>query len=354
MIGKVIKISTFRKNLKRTRMRKPITKLTTKGVKKVKGEKELKMLELMLKIRRFEEGIVESFSEGLIPGFIHTYVGEEAVATGVCVNLRDEDFIAGTHRGHGHCIAKGASPSRMMAEMMGKGAGTNKGKGGSMHSVDCAKGILGSNGIVASGIPITTGAALSIKLRKTDQVAVGFFGDGASNRGAFHEAVNLAAIWQLPAIFVCEDNKWAISFHRERSVRAKSIADRAQGYGIPGIQVDGSDVMAVSETVTEAIGRARNGGGPTLIVCDTPRMRAHDEGDDQAYRPKEDIASAKARDPINKHVAYLKQNGLLTEERYKEMDDAIRQEMADAIAFGKTSSWPAPETALDDLFAEVE
>jgi TPP-dependent pyruvate/acetoin dehydrogenase alpha subunit len=298
--------------------------------------------------------MIETFSEGFIPGFIHTYVGEEAVAAGVCVNLRDEDYIAGTHRGHGHCIAKGVSPSRMMAEMMGKETGTNKGKGGSMHSVDCTKGILGSNGIVASGIPIITGAALSIKLRKTDQVAVAFFGDGASNRGAFHEAINLAGVWQLPAIFVCEDNNWAISVPKHRSTRVKNFVDRAQGYGIPGIQVDGSDVIAVSEAVTGAIARACNGGGPTLIVCDTPRMRGHEEGDPQEYRPKEDIASAKARDPINKHVAYLKQEGLLTEESYKKMDDDITREMANAVEFGKASSWPAPETALDDLFAEVE
>ena len=320
----------------------------------MKDTKDLKMLELMLKIRRFEEAMIETFAEGSIPGFIHTYVGEEAVAAGICVNLRDDDYIAGTHRGHGHCVAKGVSPRSMMAEMMGKATGTNKGKGGSMHSVDCSKGILGSNGVVASGIPIIAGAALSIKLRKTDQVAVAFFGDGASNRGAFHEAINLAGVWQLPAIFVCEDNGWAISVPKYKATRVQNLVDRAQGYGIPGVYVDGSDVLAVSEAAVAAIERARKGAGPTLIVCDTPRIRGHEEGDPQEYRPKEDIASAKARDPIKKHVEYLMKEGLLTEEAYKEMDDAITQEMAEAIEYGKSSPWPEPETALDDLFAEVK
>jgi len=242
----------------------------------------------------------------------------------------------------------------MMAEMMGKATGTNKGKGGSMHSVDYSKGILGSNGVVASGIPIITGAALSIKMRKTDQVAIAFFGDGASNRGAFHEAVNLAGVWQLPAIFVCEDNGWAISVPKYKATQAHSLADRALGYGIPGVSVDGGDVRAVSAATAAAIERARQGAGPTLIVCDTPRMRGHEEGDPQEYRPKEDIAAAKARDPIKKHVACLLQEGLLTEEAYQKMDEAIAREMAEAIAFGKASPWPEPETALDDVFAEVE
>ena len=312
-----------------------------------------RMLELMLRIRRFEEALIETFSEGFVPGFIHTYIGEEAVAAGVCVNLRDIDYIAGTHRGHGHCIAKGVQPDRMMAELMGKKTGTNKGKGGSMHSVDFSRGILGSNGIVASGLPIITGAALSIKMRQTDQVAVAFFGDGASNRGAFHEAVNLAAVWRLPAIFVCEDNGWAISVSKGQSTRAGNLADRAIGYGIPGVNVDGGDVLAVSEAFCQAAERARAGEGPTLIVCDTPRMRGHEEGDPQEYRPKENIELAKSRDPIKKFSEYLISEGLMSEAEIKALDDAIVKEMEAAVAYGKASPWPEPEESLEDLYAEV-
>lgn len=315
--------------------------------------RKIRMLELMLRMRRFEEAAIEAFSEGFIPAFMHTYVGEEAVAAGVCVNLRKDDYIAGTHRGHGHCIAKGVPAEKMMAELMGKKTGTNKGKGGSMHIVDSSLGVLGSNGIVASGIPIITGAALSIKLRKTDQVAVAFFGDGASNRGAFHEAINMAGAWQLPAVFVCEDNGWAISVAKAKATRAKNLADRALGYGIPGVSVDGCDVMAVSKAAREAIARARNVGGPTLIVCDTTRQRGHEEGDPQDYRPKEDIAAARARDPIQLHLKYLIAEGLLTEEAYRELDVSIVQEMERAVEFGKSSPLPEPEAALEDLFFEV-
>lgn len=316
-------------------------------------DKKIQMLELMLRMRRFEEAAIETFSEGCIPGFIHTYNGEEAVAAGVCVNLRKEDYIAGTHRGHGHCIVKGVPADKMMAELMGKKTGTNKGKGGSMHTLDFSLGVLGSNGIVGSGIPIITGAALSIKLRKTDQVAVAFFGDGASNRGAFHEAINMAGAWQLPAIFVCEDNGWAISVAKSKATRAKDLADRALGYGIPGVSVDGCDVMAVSEVAQEAIDRARNGGGPTLIVCHTARQRGHEEGDPQEYRPKEDIAAAKARDPIQRHVKYLVEQGLLTEEAYRELDVSITREIERAVEFAKSSPLPDPGEALEDLFVEV-
>jgi len=323
-------------------------------VEKVSKDKAIRMLELMLRIRRFEEALIETFSEGFVPGFIHTYIGEEAVAAGVCVNLRDIDYIAGTHRGHGHCIAKGVQPDKMMAELMGKKTGTNKGKGGSMHSVDFSRGILGSNGIVASGIPIITGAALSIKMRNTDQVAVAFFGDGASNRGAFHEAINLAAVLRLPAIFVCEDNGWAISVSKAKSTRARNLADRALGYGIPGVNVDGGDVLAVSEAVAEAIERARAGEGPTLIVCDTPRMRGHEEGDPQEYRPKDNIDDAKSRDPIKYFSAYLVREGIMSQEEITALDAVITKEMEEAVAFGKASPWPDPEESLEDLYAEVQ
>lgn len=316
-------------------------------------ETQVRALEKMLTIRRFEEKAIEAFSEGFIPGILHTYVGEEAVAAGVAVNLRDDDYVAGTHRGHGHCLAKGMDPQKMMAELMGKKTGSNGGKGGSMHTVDFAKGILGSNGIVASGMPIIVGAGLSIRMRKTDQVAVAFFGDGASNRGAFHESLNMASAWNLPVVFVCEDNGWAISVAKSRSTRVKNLADRAAGYGIPGITVDGTDVVAVATAAGEAVERARKGGGPTLLVCNTCRMRGHEEGDNQEYRPKEDIARARASDPIEKLVKRLTKDGILTEAEFKAIDSRITEQMEDAVQFGKDSPEPAPEDAVKDVFAEV-
>jgi TPP-dependent pyruvate/acetoin dehydrogenase alpha subunit len=311
------------------------------------------MLRSMLRIRRFEEKAIEVFSEGLMGGVLHTYIGEEAVAVGVCSNLRVDDYVAGTHRGHGHCLAKGAPSDRMLAELMGRKTGLNKGKGGSMHTIDFSKGILGSNGIVGSGIPIVVGAALSSKMRGTDQVAVAFFGDGATNRGSFHEGLNLAALWDLPAIFVCEDNKWAISVPKRRSTKLEDLSVRASSYGMPGVSVDGSDVLAVHQAAAEAVARARRGEGPTLLVCDTPRARGHEEGDPQDYRPKDDLEAAKRRDPIEGLKTYMLGAGMLTGDEFEAVDKAIVQEIMEAERFARQSPFPRPEEALDDLFAEV-
>ncbi|NPV69099.1 MAG: thiamine pyrophosphate-dependent dehydrogenase E1 component subunit alpha [Firmicutes bacterium] len=310
-------------------------------------------METMLRMRKFEEHAIEIFSEGLMGGVLHTYIGEEAIAAGVCANLRKDDYVTGTHRGHGHCIAKGSPPFRMMAELMGRKDGCNKGKGGSMHTMDFENGVLGSNGIVGSGIPIATGAALSAKIRGTDQVAVAFFGDGATNRGSFHEALNMAAIWDLPVIFVCEDNKWAISVPREKSTRIQDLSTRASSYGMPGAVVNGNDAMAVYEAAKKAVERARSGGGPTLLVCDTLRQRGHEEGDAQEYRPKDEVARAKEIDPIKIMTKHLIGHGYMTAEQVEALYGKVEAEMADAVARARKSEFPAPEEALDDLFSEV-
>jgi TPP-dependent pyruvate/acetoin dehydrogenase alpha subunit len=243
------------------------------------NEKLIEMYRTMKKIREFETKAAELFAEGSIPGFVHLYIGEEAVATGVCANLKDSDYITSTHRGHGHIIAKGGDLKYMFAELFGKATGYCKGKGGSMHIADADRGILGANGIVGAGHNIAVGAGLSAKYRGTDQVCVCFFGDGSTNQGTFHESLNLASIWKLPVIFVCENNLYGISMHQSRHQAIQDVADRAVAYNIPGVVVDGNDVLAVYEAAKEAIDRARNGQGPTLIECKTYRQRGHFEGD---------------------------------------------------------------------------
>jgi len=248
-----------------------------------------KMYQGMIKIRYFENKIVELYSSGKMPGIAHLYIGEEAIAVGVCANLTSRDFITSTHRGHGHVIAQGANLKKMMAEILGKKSGYCKGKGGSMHIIDMKKGILGANGIVAAGIPIATGAGYSSKFRGTDQVAVAFFGDAASNHGNFHESLNMAAAWKLPVIYVCENNLYGISVDIRKVTNTKNIADRACAYNIPGYVVDGNDVLNVYEVTKKAVERARNKMGPTLIECKTYRWKGHHLGDPGIiYRPEEE------------------------------------------------------------------
>ncbi|GAI94986.1 unnamed protein product, partial [marine sediment metagenome] len=258
----------------------------------------LDMYRTMVRIRIFEERVFKEFTAGNIPGFVHLYTGEEAVATGACANLRPDDYITSTHRGHGHLIAKGGSTDRMMAELYGKKTGYNKGKGGSMHIADVEIGILGANGVVGAGIPIAGGAALSAKLRGTDQVTLCFFGDGASNTSRFHEGINLAACLNLPVVYVIENNMYAISVCISDVCKLVNLADRATAYGIPGVTVDGNDVMAVYEAVAEAVARARRGEGPTLVECKTYRWRGHWAGDTQAYVGGEAIEEWMKKDPI--------------------------------------------------------
>lgn len=315
-------------------------------------KKHADFYESMLRIRRFEETAIEVFSAGKIPGFIHSYIGEEAIAAGVCGALEPGDLITGTHRGHGHCLAKGMRMDRMMAELYGKATGYNKGKGGSMHIADFSCGVLGCNGIVAGGIGLATGAAWGNQLQENSRVVACFFGDGAMNRGSFHEAVNMASIWALPIVYVVEANGWGISFSTRNAINLVDLSERAKAYGIPGVAVDGYDVMAVYEAAQVAIDRARRGDGPSMIVCNAPRMRGHEEGDPQTYRPKEDIEKARESDPIKQYGKFLRTQGILSENELDEINRRVEEEVSHAIKFADESPYPNPEEALEDLFVE--
>ena len=312
---------------------------------------KLEMLRKMLRIRRFEEHIKEYFSKGMVPGATHLYIGEEACAVGVCQNLRSDDYITSTHRGHGHCIAKGGRLDRMMAELFGKATGYCGGKGGSMHIADFDVGILGANGIVGAGLPIAVGAGLSIKVRAGAQVVVSFFGDGASNQGAFHESLNMASVLSLPVVFVCENNQYAVSTPSRYSCSAKDIALRAQGYGMPGIVADGNDVIAVFEASGGLIERARNGEGPSLLELKTYRLEGHYVGDACKYRdPKEGEEILRTRDPIAKLREHLTAEGV-SEEEIGQIEQEVQQEIAAADAFAKQSPEPELESALEGVYA---
>ena len=315
-------------------------------------EKYAELYNKMLRIRRFEEKAIDVFSEGKIPGFIHSYIGEEAIAAGVCGALEATDYITGTHRGHGHCLAKGMRMDRMFAELYGKATGYNKGKGGSMHISDFGCGLLGCNGIVAGGIGLATGAAWGSQFQENGRVVACFFGDGASNRGSFHEAVNMASIWSLPVVYVLEANGWGISVSTRRSINLTDLTERAKAYGIPGVGVDGYDVLAVYEAAEVAVARARQGEGPSLLVCYAPRMRGHEEGDPQPYRPKEDIEKAKKNDPLPRYRSFLVEHEILTEAELQEIEQRVEDEVETAVEFADESPYPAPEEALEDLFVE--
>lgn len=313
----------------------------------------IEMYKKMLTIRRFEEKIAQLFAQGLIPGLMHLYIGEEAVAVGTCMNLRNDDYVTSTHRGHGHCIAKGGDLKKMMAEILGKATGYCKGKGGSMHIVAPEVGIICCTGIAGAGIPIAVGVGLSIKLRKTDQVCACFFGDGASNTGAFHEGINLASVWRLPVIFICENNYYAISVPFAKAFNIKDIAVRAQGYGIASAIVDGMDVLAVYEEVKKAVQRARAGMGPTLIECKTYRFRGHHEGDPKMglmYRSEDELREWMKKDPIIKLKMKLINDGILNEREINEIDNEINAKIEEAERFAINSPYPPPNAAEEDLF----
>jgi pyruvate dehydrogenase E1 component alpha subunit len=307
----------------------------------------------MVRIRRFEEKLIDLKARGAIPGVLHLYIGEEATATGVCAALRADDFITSTHRGHGHCIAKGGDLSKMIAELFGRSTGYCCGKGGSMHIADASIGILGANGIVGAGIPIAGGAGLSIRLRGTDQVVACFFGDGGANQGTFHESLNLAALWKLPVIFVCENNRYAISVAQSRSTSVEDVFVRKEAYGMHGRMVDGNDVMAVHEATLEAAERARNGEGPSLLECKTYRWRGHYEGEadrGRTYRSAEEIADWKSKCPIERFRKWLLEEALLAESDFDKIEDDIREEIEKAIRFAEDSPFPDPEEALTGLY----
>ncbi|MCK4516988.1 MAG: thiamine pyrophosphate-dependent dehydrogenase E1 component subunit alpha [Spirochaetaceae bacterium] len=313
------------------------------------------MYRTMFLIRAFEEKVDFFFSRGMIHGTAHLYSGEEATAVGVCSALRDDDLITSTHRGHGHCIAKGIDLGRMMAELLGKRDGYCKGKGGSMHIADVSRGNLGANGIVGGGIPIAVGAALTLRLRervlgeKTDQIVVCFFGDGALNQGSFHESVNLAAVWDLPVVFVCENNQYAMSLSNKRAFKLEKPADRALGYGIPGWTVDGNDVLAVHEMATRARAHVRK-HGPVMIVAETYRQKGHSKSDANRYRSKEEMAEWLTRDPLPRFRSVLQEAGI-SEARLNEIEAAVRDDLEHAVAFAEASEYPPIDSILEDVYA---
>ena len=309
------------------------------------------MYKQMLKIRMFEEKVFDLYAQNLVPGTIHLYLGEEAIAVGICTALNKDDYITSTHRGHGHCIAKGAELKRTMAEILGKKTGYCKGKGGSMHIADFSIGMLGATAVVGAGLPIAVGAGLSAKLRKTNQVVACFFGEGASNQGTFHESINMASTWHLPVIFVCENNLYAMGTRQSRVMNIENIADRATAYGIPGTVVDGNDVLAVYEATQKAVERARKGEGPTLIECKTYRHKGHSRVDPAKYRPKEEVAEWLAKDPIKRFKQKLLQTSTLTEAEVHQIEKEITVEIEETVKFAMESPYPTPEEALEDVYA---
>lgn len=307
----------------------------------------------MNEIRAFEEAAWTLFTENKLRGSAHLYTGEEAVAASVCAQLTDEDFITSTHRGHGHCIAKGAELDRALAELLGKATGYCKGRGGSLHIADFSKGNLGANGIVGGGIPIATGAGLSIKMQGKANVAVAFFGDGASNQGTFHEAINMASVWKLPVIFVIENNQYGMTTPVWQSTSVEDISVRAAGYSIPGETVDGNDVEAVYEAFARAKERALKGEGPSMIECKTYRWRGHWAGDPEVYRSREEVEDWREnRDPIKRFRSYLLENKLASEEEVVQIEETVSKKMAAAVEFALQSPEPDPAYVTNDVFYE--
>jgi pyruvate dehydrogenase E1 component alpha subunit len=301
-------------------------------------------------IRKFEEGAEQAYMRGLVHGTMHLSIGQEATAVGVCAVLRPDDYITSTHRGHGHCIGKGADPKFMFAEFFGKDAGYCRGRGGSMHIADIASGNLGANGIVGGGLPIAVGAALALRQTKRDQVVVCFFGDGANNEGAFHESLNMAAIWSLPVVFVCENNQYGMSMSTERSTAVQKIAQRAQAYDIPGVTTDGNDFGAVAHAAAEAVDRARAGAGPSLLECVTYRHRGHSKSDRNRYRTKEEMEAWVARDPIGRFEHELLSQRLIDHAEIDAIAGGADREIAAAIDFAKECPSPDPSTLTDFVY----
>ena len=308
------------------------------------------MYDKMTKIRRFEEQANRELVSGQLRG-MHSSIGQEAVPTGICAHLTDDDYVLGTHRSHHHCIAKGVDMNEMMAELMGKATGTNKGKGGSMHIADINKGMLGANGVVGSNIPVATGTALAIKVKGDNFVSISFFGDGASNQGTLHESMNLAGIWKLPVIYVCENNRYAESTPFEYSVAGGSIAARAAGYDMPGVVVDGQSVLDVFEVAGEAIARARAGEGPTLIEAQTYRYMGHFSADNPLwYRTEEEEAFYREKDCIERLKKYMTEGGFATESELAALDEQAGQAATAAADFAKESPYPTPDELMTDVY----
>ncbi len=315
-------------------------------------ERMLWIYENMQKIRKFELKAQDLFERNKLRGSVHLYTGQEAIASTVCSLLTDEDYITSTHRGHGHCIGKGAELAPALAELMGKATGYCGGRGGSMHIADVTKGNLGANAIVGGGIPIAVGSGLAAKLKGTDQVAVTFFGDGASNQGVFHEALNLASVWKLPVVFICENNGFGISVPAWQSTSVEDISDRGGGYNMPAYTADGNDVLAINEVTTKAIERARKGQGPTLIEFKTYRWLGHWTGDPQVYRTREEVEEWKKKCPIKRFENYLLEEGIATREQLDKIEKDVIKEMEDAEKFALESPQPDETTVMDYVFYE--
>ncbi len=307
----------------------------------------------MVLVRQFELRAIEERRAGLIPGFIHSCVGQEASAVGATAALQAEDVITSTHRGHGHLIGKGGDPKYMMAELAARASGYCLGRGGSLHMADFELGILGANGIVGGGIPITVGAALAFHMRGEKRVALSFFGDGAVNEGSFHEAANLAGLWQLPVIFFCENNLYGEGTPQDQQAPITDLARRAEGYGFPGVIVDGNDVLAVYEATTSAAERARAGNGPTMIEAKTYRYRGHYEGDPQVYRKPGEMEAWTCRDPISCFRETLRKADILDEAALKAIEDDVQAQLDEAVSFAKSAPLPEPEEALAGVYAQT-
>lgn len=311
-------------------------------------------LETLWRIRRFEEAVEDLYGRGMMHGTMHLSIGQEAVPAGATLALRQDDAITSTHRGHGHAIAKGADLTRMMAELLAKESGYARGRGGSMHIADTKTGNLGANGIVAGGVPIATGAALSAQMRGTDQVALCYHGDGAMGEGAWHEGVVLAVMWQLPVVYLCENNLYGMSMSSKQAFRLEQLSDRAKGYGMPGVDVDGNDVQAVYDAVDEAVSRARAGGGPSFIVANTYRWRGHSKSDKNLYRTREEIDEWRTKDPIGRFEDEALKAGALDQEGIDSVQDRVRSALRDAVVEATKGADANADDLLDAVYAEAD
>lgn len=314
-------------------------------------EIQIEMYRRMVRIREFELAAMNLFKRGQIKGAIHPYIGQEASGVGVCMALRKDDLIAGTHRSHGHNIAKGAEPKRMMAEILGKVTGYCQGRGGSMHIAAFDSGSLGALAVVGAGIPLAVGAALAFSMRKEDRVAVPFTGEGGANTGNWHESLNMASIWNLPVVFVLENNHYGVSTNIRDVAKVKDLSVRAQAYGIPGVRVDGFDVLDVYRAAQEAVERARQGQGPTLLVTESYRFEGHYAGEPEVYREKAEVERYRQKDPIPRFRHTLFKEGLATESELTNVEEELRQEMIEAVEFARQSPEPDPETAMEFVYA---
>lgn len=321
------------------------------SAKKYGKELSLQLYRDMKRVRTFDEKASELFTQGQMAGNIHTCIGQEATAVGGCTAIKPTDFISATHRGHGQCLAKGAKAKLMMAELFGKVTGYCKGKGGSMHIADTSIGILGANGIVGAGIPMGAGSALASKIMKKDEVTLVYFGDGSTNTGEFHEAMNMASAWKLPAVFLCENNKYGVSVCIDRVCNVEDLAVRAKAYNIPGVVVEGNDVFAVYEAVKKAAERARKGEGPTLIEAKTYRYHGHFEGDPQIYKTQEEMEEWLQKDAIERLRKDILDSKVATEAELNKIDEEAKAEIEEATKFAQESPFPAAEEALTDVYA---